>query len=113
MRLVWMVTFVFAVLVVLFVVANVAPVSVGMWPFDTRIEVPLAVAALAVAAVFYLLGATVTWASAVSARRRARKLASSVEALQAEIASLKDKLRQSEAARAEGSVSSAALAPTR
>ncbi|MCS6854035.1 MAG: lipopolysaccharide assembly protein LapA domain-containing protein [Elioraea sp.] len=111
MRLVWLVTLVFAVLVVLFVVANVAPVSVGLWPFDTRIEVPLAVAALAVAAVFYLLGAVVAWASAVSARRRARRLASSVEALQAEIAVLKDKLRQAEQAKA--SSSSTALAPAR
>lgn len=112
MRLVWLVTLVFAVLVVLFVVANVAPVSVGLWPFDTRVEVPLAVAALAVAAVFYLLGATVTWVSAVSARRRARKLAASVEALQAEIAALKDKLRQAEAAKAAPS-GSTALAPAR
>lgn len=112
MRLVWLVTLVFAVLVVLFVVANLAPVSVGLWPFDTRLEVPLAVAALAVAAVFYLLGAVVTWASAIAARRRARKLAAAVEVLQAEVAVLKDKLRQAEAAKAALS-SSTALLPAR
>lgn len=112
MRLVWLITLVFAVLVVLFVVANLAPVSVGLWPFDTRIEVPLAVAALAVAAVFYLLGAVVTWASAISARRRARKLAAAVEVLQAEVATLKDKLRQAQAAKTT-SASSTALVPAR
>ena len=112
MRLVWLITLVFAVLVVLFVVANLAPVSVGLWPFDARIEVPLAVAALAVAAVFYLLGAVVTWASAISARRRARKLAAAVEVLQAEVATLKDKLRQAQAATI-SSASSTALVPAR
>ncbi len=99
MRLVWLVTLVFAVFVVSFVAANLAPVSVGLWPLDTRLEVPLAVAALAVAAVFYLLGAIVTWASVIGARRRARKLAAAVEVLQAEVATLKDKLRQAEAAK--------------
>jgi hypothetical protein len=55
MRLIWIVTALAAVLVVLFVVSNTAPVALGLWPFDARIVLPLSVAVLAVAAIAFLL----------------------------------------------------------
>ncbi|MFQ3622155.1 MAG: lipopolysaccharide assembly protein LapA domain-containing protein [Acetobacteraceae bacterium] len=97
MRLLWVVTFLAAVVVALFTVSNLDPVSIGFWPFDTRVELPLAVAVLAVAAVAFLFGAAITWLAAMGHRRRARRLGASVEALQAEVGVLQDRLKRAEA----------------
>ena len=72
-----------AVLVVLFVVSNTAPVALGLWPFDARIVLPLAVAVLAVAAIAFLFGAAIAWFACLPYRTRARRLDRSVEVLQA------------------------------
>ncbi len=97
MRLLWLVTFLAAVVVVLFTVSNLDPVSIGFWPFDTRVEMPLAVAALSIAAVAFLFGAAITWFAALRHRRQARRLGASVEALRAEVGVLQDRLKRTEA----------------
>ncbi|GIX08900.1 lipopolysaccharide assembly protein LapA domain-containing protein [Elioraea sp.] len=99
MRLTWIVTALAAVLVVLFVVSNTAPVALGLWPFDARIVLPLAVAVLAVAAIAFLFGAAIAWFACLPYRTRARRLDRSVEVLQAEVGTLKDRLAQTEARR--------------
>lgn len=108
MRLIWIVTALAAVLVVLFVVSNTAPVSLGLWPFDARLVLPLSVAVLAVAAIAFLFGAAIAWFASLPHRARARRLDRSVEVLQAEVGTLKDRLAQAEARRpAPGRVSAA------
>lgn len=99
MRLTWIVTLIAAVLVVLFVVSNTAPVALGLWPFDARLVLPLSLAVLAIAAVAFLFGATIAWLSSMPHRARARRLDRSVEVLQAEVATLKDSLARAEARR--------------
>lgn len=99
MRLTWLATAIAALLVVLFVVSNTAPVAIGLWPFDARLVLPLAVAVLAVAAVAFLFGAAVAWAAGRPHRAKAKRLERSVEVLQAEVAVLKDSLARAEARR--------------
>ena len=65
MRLTWIVTLLTAVLVVLFVVSNTAPVALGLWPFDARLVLPLSLAVLVIAAVAFLFGATIAWLSSM------------------------------------------------
>ena len=74
---------------VLFAVSNMQPVMVGLWPFDLAWETPLAVAVLTVSALAFLLGAFVTWAAGLPARRRARARIRAGEAAQAELAELR------------------------
>lgn len=99
MRLIWIVTLLAAVLVVLFVVSNTAPVALGLWPFDARLVLPLSLAVLAIAAIAFLFGAAVAWFASMPHRARARRLDRSVEVLQAEVATLRDRLAQAEARR--------------
>ncbi len=99
MRLTWIVTLIAAVLVVLFVVSNTAPVAIGLWPFDARLVLPLSVAVLAIAALAFLFGAAITWFAAMPHRAKARRLERSVEVLQAEVGTLKDSLARAEARR--------------
>jgi uncharacterized integral membrane protein len=62
----------FLLLLVAFVLSNQQPVSLALWPTDVSLEVPLSIAVLAVAAVFFLLGALIVWIPALGTRRRAR-----------------------------------------
>jgi uncharacterized integral membrane protein len=100
MRLTWIVTLIAAVLVVLFVVSNTAPVAIGLWPFDARVVLPLSVAVLAIAALAFLFGAAIAWFASMPHRAKAKRLERSVEVLQAEVGTLKDRLAQAEARRA-------------
>jgi uncharacterized integral membrane protein len=99
MRLTWIVTLIAAVLVVLFAVSNMAPVAIGLWPFDARVVLPLSVAVLAIAALAFLFGAAIAWFAGMPHRAKARRLERSVEALQAEVGALKDSLARAEARR--------------
>jgi uncharacterized integral membrane protein len=99
MRLTWIVTLIAAVLVILFAVSNTAPVAIGLWPFDARVELPLSVAVLAIAALAFLFGAAIAWFAAMPHRAKARRLERSVEVLQAEVGTLKDSLARAEARR--------------
>jgi uncharacterized integral membrane protein len=99
MRLTWIVTLIAAVLMVLFVVSNTSPVAIGLWPFDARVVLPLSVAALAIAALAFLFGAAIAWFAGMPHRAKAKRLERSVEVLQAEVGTLKDRLAQAEARR--------------
>ena len=82
-----------ALLLVLFGVSNRHVVAIKLWPFDLEWITPLAVAVLLAAALAFLLGAGIAWASSLSHRRRARQLEGAARLLQAEMADMK--LRQS------------------
>ncbi|WP_424136047.1 LapA family protein [Roseomonas chloroacetimidivorans] len=82
---------------ILFAVSNMQPVSVAFWPFDLTWQTPLALAVLLISALAFLLGAFVSWAAGAPARRRARARIRAGEAAQAEL----NRLRAQEAKRVE------------
>lgn len=92
MRASWLVTLPLAALLVLFAVSNTAVVSLGLWPFDQTVELPLSVAVLGVSAVAFLFGAIVVWMAGLPLRMRARRLANTADALRAEVDELKKSL---------------------
>jgi uncharacterized integral membrane protein len=73
-------------LLVLFGLSNRQEVALELWPFDLAWVVPLSVAMLILAALAFLFGAAVTWASALSWRRRAHRLEEAARVLEAELA---------------------------
>ncbi|MFH5923349.1 lipopolysaccharide assembly protein LapA domain-containing protein [Roseomonas xinghualingensis] len=83
--------------IVLFALSNMQPVSVGLWPFDLTWQTPLALAVLLVSALAFLLGAFVAWTAGMPSRRRMRARARAGEAAQAEL----NELRAREAKRVE------------
>ncbi|HEY8613006.1 MAG TPA: lipopolysaccharide assembly protein LapA domain-containing protein [Roseomonas sp.] len=93
----WLLIAPLLLVLVLFAVSNMHPVSVGLWPFDLTWQTPLALAVLLIAALAFLFGAFVSWAAGVPARRRARARIRAGEAAQAEL----NELRAREAKRVE------------
>ena len=71
---------------VLFGLSNRQEVALELWPFDLAWVVPLSTAMLILAALAFLFGAAVTWAGALSWRRRARRLEEAARVLEAELA---------------------------
>jgi uncharacterized integral membrane protein len=57
--------------VVLFVVSNREPITLRLWPLPGAVDVPLALAGLALAGLGFLLGALVVWISLLPKRLRA------------------------------------------
>lgn len=57
--------------VVLFVLSNRGVVTLRLWPLPGGVDLPLAVAGLALAAIGFLLGALVVWLSVLPGRLRA------------------------------------------
>jgi uncharacterized integral membrane protein len=80
----------FLLLLITFALSNQQPVSLALWPTDVSLEVPLSIAVLSVAGVFFLLGAVIVWIPALGHRRRARKA-------QKRVVTLETKLKQHEA----------------
>ncbi|HEY5301793.1 MAG TPA: lipopolysaccharide assembly protein LapA domain-containing protein [Acetobacteraceae bacterium] len=78
----------FLIVLVLFALSNREPVVLKFWPTDLALEVPLAGAVLAVAAVAFLIGACIVWLSELRIRRRARRAEARVEVLQDELRAL-------------------------
>lgn len=57
--------------IVVFALSNREPVSLAIWPWTTQWQVPLYLVVLGVAAVAFLLGASLGWISAFRARLQA------------------------------------------
>jgi uncharacterized integral membrane protein len=74
---------------VLFVLSNMDPVKIGLWPTDYSVDLPLSLAMLGGMAVAFLLGALVVWISELGQRRRARHAERTVRLLEAKIEELK------------------------
>jgi lipopolysaccharide assembly protein A len=77
---------------VLFALSNRGPVTLGLWPTDFSLELPLSLAVLAAMAIAFFLGGALVWMSALSQRRRARRAEHEVRLLEAEVQSLKARL---------------------
>jgi uncharacterized integral membrane protein len=74
----------FLLLLIVFALSNQQPVSLTMWPTDVvLVEVPLSIAVLVVAGLFFLLGALVTWLPGLRHRRRAHVAEKRVRSLEA------------------------------
>lgn len=82
----------FLIVLVLFALSNRQPVTLGFWPTDFRLVMPLSGAVLIVAAAAFLVGAVIVWLTELRIRRRARRAESRVETLEEEVRSLQARL---------------------
>lgn len=98
MRASWLLILPLGALIVLFAVSNTEIVTLGLWPFDYTVALPLSVAVLGVSAAGFLFGATVVWCAGVPLRLRARRLQNSADALRGEVDELRRALARSPAA---------------
>jgi lipopolysaccharide assembly protein A len=85
----WLIIVPLLVVLALFALSNREQVLLGLWPFDLRVAAPLGVAMLVLAAVGFLLGALVAWASSLGERRRARRIENAAKLLEAELAEMR------------------------
>lgn len=77
------------IILVAFALSNQQAVHVGLWPTDIVVDMPLSVAVLVAAGVFFVVGGFMTWATALSARSRARRAERLVRQLEAQVESLR------------------------
>jgi uncharacterized integral membrane protein len=82
----------FLVALVIFVLSNREPVTIGFWPTDVRWDMPLSVALLLAAVAALVVGAVMVWISELRQRRRAhhaevmvRRLEEQMRELQAQL----------------------------
>ena len=76
------------VLLVLFALSNKQPVEVGLWPTDVTVATSLSLAVLIPCALFFLVGALMTWGTSLAMRARARRAEEQVRQLQAQVRTL-------------------------
>ncbi len=67
--------------------------TLGFWPTDFALVLPLAGAMLAVGAATFLAGAFIVWVTELRVRRRARRAEARVEVLENEVRALQARLR--------------------
>ncbi len=79
-------------LMVVFALSNRASVTLGFWPTDFSLEMPLSLAILAAMAIAFLVGGLIVWFSVLAQRNRARRAEQAVRLLEAEVQSLKARL---------------------
>lgn len=82
----------FLIVLVIFVLSNRDPVTVGFWPTDVRWDIPLSVALLIAAAVALVVGAAIVWISELRQRRRARHAEAAVRRLEEQVRELQARL---------------------
>jgi lipopolysaccharide assembly protein A len=79
-------------LLVLFALSNRTAVTLGLWPTDFSLELPLSLAILAGMAAAFLVGGLLVWFSALGQRNRARRAEQAVRLLEAQVQELKARL---------------------
>lgn len=72
-------------ILIVFGLSNRDAVTLGFWPTDYAVVLPLSVAVLAAMAVSFLLGAAIVWLDHLGLRRRARRAEAEVRRLQAQL----------------------------
>lgn len=77
------------VILVAFALSNQQAVRVGLWPTDLFIDLPLSVVVLLVSALFFLVGAFMTWGSSLSEASRARRAERTVRTLEEQVQALR------------------------
>ena len=63
----------FFILLIAFALSNPQTTPLGLWPTDYQIEVPVSLAILTAAGVFFFLGALFVWSGTLAARSRHRR----------------------------------------
>jgi uncharacterized integral membrane protein len=102
-----------ALAIVMFAVANRAPVVIGFDPFGTQppmfaFVAPLFLALLVALTAGVIVGGAAAWSRQSKWRRRARRLATDLKAARGETESLRRQLEASAAARAQNSIAAIA-----
>ena len=77
------------VLLIAFALSNQQPVRLGLWPTDILVDMPLSVAVLVAAGVFFVVGGFMTWTSALAAQARARDAERTVRQLEAQVQAMR------------------------
>jgi uncharacterized integral membrane protein len=75
----------FLLVLVAFAISNPQHVALALWPTDVTVEVPLSIGVLAIAGVFFWLGALIVWFPGLAVRRRARVAERRVMQLESEL----------------------------
>ena len=79
----------FLLFLVIFALSNRNDVSVGLWPTDLSLVVPLSLAVLGAGALFFVLGALVAGIGSMRQRSRARRAENQVRSLEREVEALR------------------------
>jgi lipopolysaccharide assembly protein A len=79
------------VILVVFALSNKQVVRLGLWPTDVVIDVPVSLAVLGIAGLFFLFGALVVWTGALAERSRARRAEATVRQLEAQLAAMRSR----------------------
>lgn len=79
------------VVLVVFALSNQQVVRLGLWPTDIIVEVPLSIAVLVAAGLFFVCGALMTWGTSIAMRDRARRAERAVRQLEAQVQALKSR----------------------
>jgi lipopolysaccharide assembly protein A len=87
----------FLLVLVIFVLSNRDTVTIGFWPTDARLDMPLSVALLIAAAIALVVGAFMVWISELRQRRRAHHAEAKVRQLEAQVRELRAQLHSSAA----------------
>jgi uncharacterized integral membrane protein len=87
MRMVRMIPALIVILILaIFALSNRQAVTIGFWPTDYTVQVPLAVAILVGMAAAFFLGAAIVWVDHIGLGRRARRAEASLRRLKAQLA---------------------------
>ncbi len=73
-------------ILIVFALSNKQAVQLGLWPTDIQVELPVSLAVLGIAGLFFLFGALVAWAGTIAERNRARRAEATVRQLEAQLA---------------------------
>lgn len=73
-------------ILVLFALSNKQAVALGLWPTDIQLELPVSIAVLGIAGLFFLFGALVAWSGMLAERTRARRAEATIRQLEAQLA---------------------------
>jgi uncharacterized integral membrane protein len=102
----WIISLLFAVVLILFAVSNRETVAVSLWPFFQQgLEMPVFLAVLVPLALAFLVGWLAAWWRAGHHRRESRKRADRIDRLAAEVRRLRakqDEIDDSQRRAAEG-----------
>ncbi|MBV8913427.1 MAG: LapA family protein [Acetobacteraceae bacterium] len=79
------------VILVVFALSNKQVVQFGLWPTDIVIDLPVSLAVLGIAGLFFLFGALVAWSGTIAERTRARRAEATVRQLEAQLAVLRSR----------------------
>jgi len=88
-----LILFPFILVLVAFGLSNGQVVMFGLWPTDVQVGAPLGPSVLAIAAVFFALGAFMVWVPSLGHRVRARRAEKKVTALQSELTAKTPKVK--------------------